>query len=53
MCCEPCNPDGVRAGECPDCGADIDADGDALDICGYSPDEPCETCGSNPCSDYC
>lgn len=51
MCAEPCS-DEEPVGECPDCGMDVDIDGDAVDICAHSPIE-CETCGSAPCDQSC
>lgn len=54
MCCE--NHAEVEAkdenGECQACGAGT-VDGKAHDICAYSPDDPCELCGSNPCNQFC
>lgn len=52
MCCERQGAIGKVNGECPECGCDT-VDGEAVDVCGYSPDDPCPICGSNPCSDYC
>ena len=52
MCCEAQGATGEVNGECPECGEPT-VDGEAVDVCGYSPDDPCPVCGSNPCSDYC
>ena len=41
-----------KAGECSECGADVDEDGVALDICSYSP-VVCEKCGWAPCDGSC
>lgn len=41
-----------EVGKCPDCGEPVDADGDAVHSCGYSPLE-CETCGWRPCDQSC
>jgi len=38
--------------ECPECGAEVDEDGDALTGCHYSP-IGCETCGDAPCDQSC
>ena len=38
--------------ECPDCGADVDEYGDAVEGCNYSTVD-CELCGSAPCDDSC
>ena len=38
--------------ECPDCGEDVDEDGDAVEGCNHSPVE-CATCGAAPCNDSC
>jgi len=54
MCCEPIMRDGpfVPVGECPDCGELIDEDGDAEEMCNYSP-TLCETCQYSPCDGSC
>lgn len=52
MCAEPCTEDWNVVGECEVCGADINADGDAIDICCHSPEE-CEVCGFAPCDQSC
>lgn len=53
MCC-----DGSEArledavGECPECGARVDADGDSVEeCCNYSP--RCKVCGDAPCDQSC
>ena len=38
--------------ECPDCGGDVNYDGDAIEGCDYAEIE-CETCGSAPCEEDC
>lgn len=41
---------------CPDCGSDIDADGDALDDgydCGWTHPDDCKTCGQIYCDLSC
>ena len=38
--------------ECPDCGEDVDEDGDALEGCNYSPVD-CVTCGAAYCDQSC
>lgn len=43
---------GKPVGECPDCGAPVDEEGDAVTGCNYSPLE-CKTCGSRPCDLSC
>lgn len=51
-CCDNANWEGVPVGECPACGADIDKDGDATEICCYSPVD-CDVCGSASCDGSC
>lgn len=51
MCCDRWGTY-EKAGECPDCGMDVDEDGDAIYGCNYSP-VLCETCGDAPCDDSC
>ena len=53
MCAEPHGSNLPIVGECPKCGADVDKDGDAIDICAYGKNEPCPLCGSNPCDQSC
>lgn len=54
MCCEKHGSYKKAVGVCPECGDRIDEDGEALDICGYSPRRfACKECGSNPCTGYC
>jgi hypothetical protein len=38
--------------KCPDCGEDVDSDGDAMSGCHWSPVD-CKTCGSAPCDGSC
>lgn len=57
MCCEGWNfyPKNYRdedIAKCPDCGEDVDADGDAMVGCDWSP-VLCKTCGSAPCDGSC
>lgn len=52
MCCDPINADSPVVGVCPDCGGDVDADGDSVDVCAWSP-VICETCGCAPCDESC
>jgi len=52
MCAEPCTDDWVVAGECPACGALVNADGDAIDICAHA-EEECDVCGCAPCDGGC
>ena len=51
MCCDVIE-NGPEVGECPDCGAPVDADGDVTYYCGYSP-VICPTCGDAPCDESC
>lgn len=39
-------------GECPNCGADVDENGEATEQCEYSPCL-CEKCGHRPCDESC
>lgn len=41
-----------KLAECPECGAKIDEDGNAVEGCSYSPVE-CELCGWKPCDQSC
>jgi hypothetical protein len=58
MCCDPRTTqeehDEMHAGQCPDCGADVDANGYCVetDDCMYSPKE-CNSCGYCPCDESC
>lgn len=38
--------------ECNECGEILDADGNPLDCCYYSP-EVCSACGWSPCDESC
>lgn len=51
MCCDGFQ-NGKEVGECPDCGAPVDADGDVTSGCNYSPVN-CKTCGDRPCDGAC
>jgi hypothetical protein len=52
MCCDAIYNDEPIVGECPECGAPVDADGDAVgEHCGYSP--RCPVCGDSPCDESC
>ena len=53
MGCMSENDDRKKESECSICGADIDSDGCALEICGWSEEEACEECGSQPCTQDC
>jgi hypothetical protein len=46
--------DAMHAGQCSACGADVDSDGDCveMDDCYYSP-EDCDMCGYSPCDESC
>ena len=53
MCCDysEANPEDT-VGECPECGGDIDKDGDTTEeCCRYSPE--CKTCGCASCDGSC
>ena len=52
MCCDGWDHYDLKVGQCPDCGDDIDADGDAVQGCSHS-DVQCDTCGSRPCNQSC
>ena len=60
MCCEPKNDlsqkerEAIHVGQCPECGADVDKDGDCIepDDCNYSP-SICDMCDYSPCDDSC
>jgi len=53
-CADPCERDSANTvGNCPDCGNPVDSDGDTTeDVCSYSP-VCCDTCGYQPCDQYC
>jgi len=51
MCCDGWDY-GTPKGECPECGAPVDDDGDAVTGCNYSPTE-CLICGDAPCDGSC
>jgi hypothetical protein len=42
----------IEIASCPECGEDVDEDGDAMSGCYYSP-VVCKTCGSAPCDLSC
>lgn len=53
-CCDPIDarPEDT-VGECPDCGGDVDIDGDTTEeACSYSPID-CDLCGSASCDESC
>ena len=53
MCCDyfEADPDST-AGQCPECGGDVDSDGSTTEeYCRYSP--KCKTCGYAPCDQSC
>jgi hypothetical protein len=52
MCSDNVGAYGEPNGECPDCGSPT-VDGESIFICGYSRDEPCETCGCAGCDESC
>lgn len=52
MCCDGWDNSGGHVGQCPDCGGDIDSNGQATIGCFYSP-VYCDTCGDRPCDDSC
>ena len=54
MCCEGWNYRATtkKIGECPECGGEVDEDGEALVGCHWSPID-CDTCGARPCDDSC
>ena len=52
MCCDGWDYSEEAVDECPACGEDVDADGDAVRGCSYSP-EDCDTCGAAPCDGSC
>ena len=52
MCCEGWDFREDTVGVCPNCGDDVDIDGDAVTGCDWSPTE-CELCGSRPCDGSC
>lgn len=53
MCCDGHGPyPEDTVGECPECGGDVDADGQSTEAsCNYSP--ACKTCGWAPCDGSC
>lgn len=53
MGCMSENDDRKKESECSICGADVDSDGCALEICGWSEEEACEECGSQSCTQDC
>lgn len=53
MCCDGFdNGPIVKDKECPDCGGEVNEDGEAAYGCNYSP-VACETCGARPCDGSC
>lgn len=52
MCCDPWDFRDEAVGHCPECGAEVDEDGNAVEGCYYSP-VVCEVCGSAPCDGSC
>jgi|SaaInl4_200m_RNA_FD_contig_51_1080556_length_775_multi_6_in_0_out_0_2 hypothetical protein len=54
VCCDGWDytEEAKEIGECPDCGEEVDEDGDALTGCNYS-SVICETCGAAPCDGSC
>lgn len=51
MCCDAWN-NGPHVDQCPDCGEDVDEDGDAVSGCNYS-STSCHTCGAATCDGSC
>lgn len=51
MCCDGWDY-GEPVGICPECEADVDANGDAVSGCHYSP-VICPVCGDAPCDGSC
>ena len=51
-CCEPQGSELPEHHDCPDCGEPVDINGDALEVCGFSPVE-CDTCGVAICDQGC
>lgn len=53
-CCSPIDAEpSLTVGVCPDCGGDVDKDGESTEEgCTYSPVE-CDTCGWRPCDWSC
>ena len=52
MCSDGWDRSEDAVGECPDCGKQVDEDGDAVVGCNYS-SCTCPTCGSRPCDGSC
>ena len=58
MCCDPSHSqkehDAVHVAQCPECGCDVDQDGDCCETnnCNYSPLD-CKKCGYRPCDQSC
>ena len=53
MCCDSWDPGTSPVGECPECGGDVDEEGQTtLPCCFYSP-KVCDTCGWQPCDGSC
>lgn len=55
-CCDPSGPypeDTVGKCSNPDCGGDVDKDGESTEeCCNYSP-KVCKVCGWSPCDQSC
>lgn len=52
-CFDSYTNDSPVEGVCPDCGGEVDADGDTTEArCHYSP-VICKECGYAPCDDSC
>lgn len=58
MCCDNQTTqkehDAWHVAQCPECGADVDSDGDCVEMndCSYSP-QLCALCGYRPCDLSC
>lgn len=51
-CCDGWDHSDLTVGQCPNCGDDVDDNGDAVRGCNYS-DVQCDLCGSRPCNQSC
>lgn len=52
MCSDGFYYPGDAVGECPDCGAEVNEDGEAVEGCYWSP-QTCDRCGHQPCDGSC
>lgn len=51
-CCDGWDYSDLAVGQCPQCGDNVDKNGDAVVGCNYSPTQ-CDLCGSKPCNQSC